>query len=253
MPYSSTMPKLLFELHAKTPRFRRMVRTAQETITDALTHMRHAYIAFSGGKDSSALLHLVRALAPAIPAVWSDDEWNLPETLTLIEQIPNLHRIAARVQHAEWFKSWDTDTPDLPAGTIWVDAPANDGLQTFAKQQGYDGALIGLRADENSRRRQHLKRYGTLHYTDKHGVWQCNPLAWWSDMDVWAYIHVNAVPYSAAYDKLAALGVPMARWRTGPLAQGRVLGYGQLAILKRGWPDLYNRFVARYPEASTYV
>lgn len=241
-----------FLLHAQLPRFRRMVRTAQEIIAEASTRMANPYVAFSGGKDSTVVLHLVRALAPDTVAVWSDDEWNLPEMLALIERTPNLHRIAANVQHAEFFRSWESKE-ELPAGTIWVDAPANDGLQTFAKQQGYDGAFIGLRAGENSRRYHYLKRFGTLHYAEKHGVWQCNPIAWWSDMDVWAYIHANQVPYSAAYDKLAALGVPLARQRTGPLAQGRALGYGQMAILKRGWPDLYNRFVERYPEASAYV
>lgn len=242
-----------FLLHAKLSSFRRKIEAAQEIIADALERMASPYVAFSGGKDSAVVLHLVRALAPATDAVWSDDEWNLPETAQLVEATPNLHRIAARVQHAEWFRSWDAEQPDLPDGTIWVDAPANDGLQTFAANQGYDGAFIGLRADENSRRRHYLRTYGTLHYTAKYQVWQCNPIAWWSDMDVWAYIHANSVPYSAAYDKLAALGIPLERQRTGPLAQGRVLGYGQMAILKRGWPDLYNRFVERYPEASTYA
>jgi hypothetical protein len=28
---------------------------------------------------------------------------------------------------------------------------------------------------------------------------------------------------------------------------------GQLAILKRGWPALYNRFAAAHPEAASYT
>lgn len=240
-------------LHARTSSFRRKVEQAQEIIRDALERMASPYIAFSAGKDSTVVLHLVRSIAPDTVAVWSDDEWNLPETIALVEQTPNLHRIAARVQHAEWFTSWDTDEPDLPVGTIWVDAPANDGLQTFAKMQGYDGAFIGLRADENSRRRVHLRKFSTLYFAANHNVWQCNPIAWWSVQDVWAYIHSHQVPYNLAYDKLAKMGVPLERQRTGPLAQWRALGYGQIALLKRGWPDIYNRFVARYPEASTYV
>jgi len=240
-------------MHAKLPAFRRKVEAAKEIIEEALQRMEYPYVAFSAGKDSTALLHLVRSAAPSTIAVWSDDEWNLPETAALVEQTSNCHYIAARVQHAEWFTSWEADNPALPEGTIWVDAPANDGLQTFACQQGYDGAFIGLRADENSRRRRYLKHYGALHFAKKSGAWQCNPLAWWSVDDVWAYIHTRALPYNAAYDKLTQMGVPIERQRTGPMAQGRVLGYGQIAILKQGWPELYNRFVDRYPEARSYV
>lgn len=247
------MSRLTFELHAKTASYRRKVEAAQEIIGEALARLESPYIAFSGGKDSVVVLHLVRTLAPDTVAVWSDDEWNLPETTALVEATPNCHRIAARVAHAEWFTSWDTPNPVLPTGTIWVDAYANDGLQTYAHQQGYDGVFIGLRADENSRRNVHLRTFGQLYFAAKHGVWQCNPVAWWTVNDVWAYIHANHVPYNAAYDKLAAMGIPLDRQRIGPLAQARVLGYGQIAILKRGWPDLYNRFVARYPEASAYV
>lgn len=235
-------------LHARLPRYRRLVAQAQEIISDALERMAHPYVAFSGGKDSTVVLHLVRAIAPDTVAAWGDDEWNLPETMALIEQTPNLVRRASRIQHAEWFTSWDSDNPQLPDGTVWV-----EGHMAFERERGHDGVFMGLRADENSRRRHYLRRFGTLHYATSNEIWQCNPLAWWSAMDVWAYLYANQVPYNTAYDKLQAMGLPLDRQRIGPLANARVLGYGQISILKRGWPDLYNRFAAAYPEATAYV
>ncbi len=71
--------------------------------------------------------------------------------------------------------------------------------------------------------------------------------------DVWAYIVSNNVSYNAAYDRLAEIGVPLAQQRIGPLAVERVLGYGQIALLKRGWPELWNRYAERYPEVRAYV
>lgn len=39
------------------------------------------YVAFSGGKDSTVLLHLVRSIYPSVPAVFIDND--LPSLLTV--------------------------------------------------------------------------------------------------------------------------------------------------------------------------
>ena len=70
---------------------------------------------------------------------------------------------------------------------------------------------------------------------------------------MWAYIVSTDLDYNKAYDRLEQLGVDPEHQRIGPLATKSVLRYGQLAILKRGWPDLFNRFAAAHPEALNYV
>lgn len=240
-------------LRSTLPQFRRRVEQSRGIIEECLARARSPYVAFSAGKDSSVVLHLVREIAPDVPAVWSDDEWNLPETLALVERTSNCHRIAGRVPHASFFTSWDTPDPALPAGTIWVDAPNRDGIQQFAIRQGYDATFIGLRADENGRRRLHLRTHGLLFFAQNYQIWQCNPIGWWSVEDVWSYILSRGVDYNRAYDVLDAMGLPLDRQRVGPFAVERAIGYGQLAILRRGWPDLYAAFVAKYPEAAAYT
>lgn len=244
--------RLAATLHAKTPGFRRKVEASTMIVEDALQRSGNPYVAFSAGKDSDVVLHLVRTVSPAAVAVWSDDEWNLPETIERVANVENLHKIAAKVQHAEWFTSWDGERRPDP-DTVWVDAPANNGLQTFAKLNKYDGVFIGLRAEENARRKMHLRTHGFCFWAKGDGLWQCNPIAWWSVMDVWAYITLHGIPYNTAYDRLSALGVPLEQQRIGPFAVERVLGYGQLSLLKRGWPELFNQFAAKYPEARSYV
>jgi predicted phosphoadenosine phosphosulfate sulfurtransferase len=110
-----------------------------------------------------------------------------------------------------------------------------------------------LRQDEATHRRLYIQRSGLLHYNERRDAWQCCPLARWSVLDIWTYIHSNSVPYNAAYDVLTRIGIPIAEQRIGPFAVDRALGYGQLAVLRRGWPDLFNRFAARYPEARGYA
>lgn len=241
----------LFLLHARLPAFARKVAQAERSISEALAVMQRPYVSFSGGKDSSVLLHLVRCQAPECPAILSDDEWLLPETEALIAATPNLIRVARPLEHAAWFTAWEHGrSATLPDSAEWVDGSR---WQWARDERGHDGVFLGLRADENARRRLYLRRFGPAHFSATHQMWHINPLAWWSVRDVWAYLHSREVPHNAAYDVLTRLGVPREQQRVGPLAVERVLGYGQLAILKRGWPALWNRFVAAYPEASAYV
>lgn len=243
----------LFEFHAKSVGFRRRVAEAEAIIQQALACMAVPVVAFSGGKDSTIVLNLVRAIRPETPAHFGHEQWILPETEEFVATIPNLIRTALPDRHAEWFDVW-RDEDAVPDGIQLVDKSA--GLNEFNYEREmlhFDGKFLGLRSDENNYRRIFLKRHGTLFFCHRHGLWECNPLARWSVLDVWAYIVQYDVPYNAAYNKLAALGVSLEKRRIGPLAQERILGCGQLAILKRGWPDLFNRFAARFPEARSYI
>lgn len=232
-------------LLARTNAHRRLVAQAERSIANALEVMKTPYVAFSSGKDSSVLLSLGRQQCPDLPAIYGDDEWRLPETDALLVATPHLRRVALTVVHAEWFTANEEPPPE---DTEWLDTTPR-----WAAHLGYDGVFLGLRAEESARRRMYLRRVGVLYFGKKRQMWHCNPLAWWTVDDVWAYLLSREVPYNAAYDVLERIGVPLEAQRIGPFAVARALGYGQLAILKRGWPDLYNQFAARYPEAHNDV
>jgi len=54
------------------------------------SHGGNVYVAFSGGKDSTALLHLVRADYPDVPAVFVDTGLEYPEIRDFVAATPNV-------------------------------------------------------------------------------------------------------------------------------------------------------------------
>jgi 3'-phosphoadenosine 5'-phosphosulfate sulfotransferase (PAPS reductase)/FAD synthetase len=240
-------------LRARLAGFARLLGRTEAIIREALSQSARPYVALSGGKDSTVLLSLVREAAPDTPAIFSNDEWNFPETMAYLDAVPNLTRVASRVRHADWFTSWESGPVDLPADTIWLDAAQGDGIPAFARGHGFDLAFIGLRKEEATYRRLHLCGRGTTFYCQTHAMTECNPLADWKVEDVWAYLLSRNIPYNAAYDRMTALDIPLPEQRVGPFAVEKAIGYGSLALIKRGWPGLWNQFTERYPQASNYA
>ncbi len=226
-------------LHARTSTFKRRLSQARLHIRKALALGVAGYVALSGGKDSTVIYALVREQMPSIPAVWSDDEWWLPETLEYIQRLQGRGLDVRQIRT----NAWHSD--------LLVVTGEYDGIPDYAQQQGWSLCFLGLRQEESSARRVHLRTKGPLFYAQGNKAWQCNPIHNWTWRDVWAYIVWLGVDYNKAYDRLEEIGVPPERQRVGPLAVERALGYGQLEILKRGWPDLYNKFSSA-PASKSY-
>lgn len=224
-------------LYARTKIFHIRLQQARDIINKALSIDKKPYVAFSGGKDSTVVYNLVKEQKPDIIGIWSDDEWYLPETGEYIERTGNIHHIRTNAYHTEWFN----------VNGDW------DGIPEYAKSMNYEMVFLGLRQDENAYRKFHLRKFGSLFFAALDDCWHCSPISTWTWQDVWAYIVSNDLDYNRAYDRLDEIGIEPERQRIGPLAQRRVLGYGQITILKRGWPELFNEFAAKYPEARNYV
>lgn len=246
--------------HSSSAGFRSRIARALKTLEKAAEQGLSPYISVSGGKDSTVMLHLARSVFPQAPALFADDEFNLPETLELLDTIPNLVRVAGRRQHAEWFTAWDNGPENVPEGTHWIeDIEGDSRMNTWAKAEGHDAACIGVRAQENWYRRIYIAKYAKknggspLAYIKKRDMWHIYPVGFLTVQDVWACIALHKLPYNRAYDRLTELGVPFAERRIGPFAVQSVLSSGQMGILKAGWPDEFRRFAERYPEAKGYV
>lgn len=187
--------RLEWSLRAKQEAFRHLVNDARAQIRRALDQAPFA-ISWSAGKDSTAMTHLVRSIAPETPIIIQFDDCDWPTKRSYV------HRVV------EAFGWWDYHTVE-PSFSVWeaasraalgaedICAPEHaltrDGflrpLQEKQAELGCTGVFLGLRIAESKARRMHLASRGPL-YRLKSGEWRCCPIWRWEASDVFAY-HVQ--------------------------------------------------------------
>ena len=195
------------------------------------------YVAFSGGKDSTVLLHLVRSLYPEIPAVYNSFGADFPETVTFVKSIDNVLWLSAPTTYPNviqkygypvvskevaqkierYHKAKDNATRmKLNQGAYripyqWfhlLNAPFKISSKCchalkiapvlkYEKQTGR-APFTGLMADEGETRKQAAQRTGCNAYDLQRPV--SKPLTFWLEQDIWDYIHLYNIPYSPIYD-----------------------------------------------------
>jgi len=237
---------------AKLPVHERAVQRAERRVEGWLKKVSHPYVAFSTGKDSSCVLQLVRQQAPVIPAVYFDAGASFPESLEILETTPDMIRFPTTEPILEILRRFSFSAGDeLENETLRK--TVHEPIKALIAEYGFDGVAYGLRAEESEGRRKHIQRRGAIFQYRRDGLWGCQPICDWSFNDVWAFIISRGIPYCRLYDRLFAMGLPDEECRLSYWAGETKRRWGRWAILKQGWPDLFNRFAAEFPEVRCYV
>jgi phosphoadenosine phosphosulfate reductase len=149
-------------------------------------------------KQSSVLVHMLSEIAPGTRVVEFDTGLLFPETYEtrerLLERYPlRFERILPEESVEEQAQThgdrlWERD-PDRCCGLRKV-APLERALD------GMDAWITGIRREQSSSRRTARK----IEVDARRGVVKVQPLADWTNRDVWRYIWRHSIPYNPLHD-----------------------------------------------------
>lgn len=235
-------------IHYRSDRFREKLFAAMGIARRALEQAKRPYIAFSGGKDSLATFAVVELVSGGVQMAWTDDELEFPETVLYMTKFRDLAGTQLLMgkgshEHAGWFTPW-VDWPfwrEPISGTIETPLGVRHHMEEIRR---HDLVFLGLRMEENRRRRNWLAQAGPT-YGGAYTIRTCNPLWDWTADDVWAMIIGQGLPYNPIYDRLEDMAYPRHRQRCGPMV---LAPRRQLA---EGWPDVLAVLEQRYSRRWT--
>ena len=237
--------------HSRSLAYQRRVIGSLDIIKMMLSVSDRPYVAFSIGKDSAVLLHLVTSLCPIISV----------RTLTAGE---------TRILHSNWddvLAWWLRERPLMDYQEICIDRVFSDHWQaaSWADQRAvsrkdlrnempasgdFDGVFLGLTDEESNKRRMANKkgliRQYSVNRTDNcAGMLCCCPLAYWTIADIAAYVVAHEIPMLSEYKN----GFES---RTTARITQHTLRFGGLQTLRLRDPDNFNKIISRFPELGEY-
>lgn len=182
---------------AQTEAHQHALAEARRVISEAVAQSKKPMVSFSGGKDSTAMLHLVLQQKRDV-TVWHWDYGPAFVPRDVQAEIENLpRRLGVRQLRIDtsgiYWREWRKAKNVFYRVYFGLVAPR-------LLQEGYDCVFVGIRAEESVKRRLRIAANRSL--TAIREAW---PLASWQWLDVWAYLVNNNVPYLSLYDSRAEL------------------------------------------------
>jgi phosphoadenosine phosphosulfate reductase len=153
-------------------------------------HHPRLVMACSFQKEESVLIDMLMGIEPGARVFTIDTGVLFPETYAVWRQVEDRYGLKLEIQ--------DATSPD---GRPWTGGEHCCGQR---KVDGLDRALDGVEAWITGIRREQSPTRAEapkLERDEKRGVWKFNPLADWTEKDVWRYVHDRELPYHPLHDQ----------------------------------------------------
>jgi phosphoadenosine phosphosulfate reductase len=163
--------------------------TAQEVLAYGVEHFHpRLTVACSFQKEESVLFHMLSEIEPTVRAFTIDTGVLFPETLETWKRFEDRFSLPIDVI--------DARSPDEPWTAVRCCGEAKVQALESALSD-VDAWVTGIRREQAPTRAAAPK----LGRDERRGIWKLNPLADWSEKDLWRYIFEHDLPYNPLHDQ----------------------------------------------------
>jgi phosphoadenosine phosphosulfate reductase len=163
--------------------------SAQEVLAYAVEQFHpRLTMACSFQKEESVLVHMLTQIEPQARVFTIDTGVLFPETLQTWKRFEDRFGVNVEVM--------DARSPDEP----WTAAHCCSAAKVDALERALrdvDAWVTGIRREHAPTRADSAK----LERDERRGIWKVNPLADWSEKDLWSYIFKHDLPYNPLHDR----------------------------------------------------
>jgi len=180
-------------LSDKVERARKCIRTATRRIA-----IERVAVAWTGGKDSTVLLHIIRELHGGLvpyPVFFNDSTFEFPDIYRFINRLTKAWRLRlVRVKHLQ---------PDLEVFSKLSEERKLEfsrimkinTLHWALSKYGWRAFLVAIRRDE------HPSRKKEVYVSSRGDHLRIHPLLDFTEKDIWEYIRAHRVPVVSLYKR----------------------------------------------------
>jgi len=198
----------------------RLEAEAIHILREVVAEAERPVMLYSVGKDSAVMLHLARKAfypsPPPFPLLHVDTTWKFQAMYTLRDQVAREGGMELIVHHNPEARNRGINPFDH--GALHTDLWKTEGLKQALDLHGFDAAFGGARRDEEkSRAKERVFSFRSANHrwdpkAQRPELWNLYnarraagetirvfPLSNWTELDVWQYIQLNAVPIVPLY------------------------------------------------------
>ena len=258
---------------------------AKERIRFVYEEFKNVIVNFSGGKDSTVVLHLALEVAEEIGRLpvnvfFFDQECEWEHNIEYIRHVmhrpdvnPIWYQVPFKIDNAtnsvdKWMHCWEE-------GKEWLRPKEPDSIHSYENTLGREpdfyelmdllpsqyfhgekvAALCGMRCEETPKRKIAITETPPFYKwviwgaARKYNKFDFDPIYDWEYSDVWKYIQDNHFEYCPIYDFMWQKGVPINKMRISSLTHETAIG--SLLILQEIEGDMYNKISQRIEGVNT--
>lgn len=232
----------LFLSWSETEVFKRHVKESKAIIEDALSKFPKWHLAYSGGKDSTAVLGLLWEMGlnkeVELFNIYDDRAFSFHKAY--VEMMAKKFNFNLDIRYLGEVLKEDFLLDEKSSGQLKNLKEKIDFLR--AEKNKNSGVFMGLRIEESKKRRFLYSKNAGIATRRENGSWYCNPIMRWSGNDVFAFLLSRNIPIIDVYRKLDLWPDPR-KIRYHDATPRNFASEGQAAWLRENYPLEFKRLV----------